>query len=371
MDTQYVDATSERLSIPSGHERTACFHDLHSSILILNCKEFSKILVHRALREYQFPKVPMASCSSNYLIAMPENKFEYFRGIRRLSRREVPCNLILESISFPGFPAYSHLRMMADDAVIKQESKRLLTHHPHSVAFNTISSKRSLPEKSKHNQLNQGVRLINSLDIVPRDHFITSMAVSSGFISGHAETNFLACSISLAPTAPLSKVDTKVVGHKRGIIGESGSEVKDTETRIQGYQRLATISSADEAIVDESNKRRNDGNHHQYRSSFGNTFSASESAAFPLDRHAKLPPASHERQRDSPFCGDHFEFTVEIILEHSSADSLALLGQVPNPDFQLILTRLATTSLTFPQTMTSPFIRKGFGTNYTSTCLKF
>ncbi|SJL04225.1 uncharacterized protein ARMOST_07586 [Armillaria ostoyae] len=295
---------------------------------------------HLGKQEYYLPTVPPASHSSPLksktsrqnsvsdwslggvqgIIAREEEQYSQKKTVPNLKALDYDTNTSISQ------------NLTADGVVAKQESKRLLTRHPRSVAFNTVSSKRNLPEKSEHNQLNQRVRLINSLDDVPSDCFITFIAVSSGFISGDAETNFLACSTSLALTAPLSKVDTKIVGHKRGIIDELGSEVKDTETRIQGYQRLATISSADEAIVDESNKRRNDGNHHQYRSSFGNTFSASESAGFPLDR-AKLPPAFHERQCDSPFSGDHFEFTVEIILEHSSADSLALLSEVPNPDF--------------------------------------
>ncbi len=46
---------------------------------------------------------------------------------------------------------------------------------------------------------------------------------------------------------------------------------------------------------------------------------------------------SSERQSDSSYCGDLFPFTIETIPEHSSADSLAFLSQVPYPDFKLIL----------------------------------
>ncbi len=190
MDTQYLNAASEELSIPSGHELSTRFHILHGSILIPNYKKLSEILDHRALREFRFLMVPMVSCSPNYPIATLENIFEYLRRIRHSSRREIPCQLIAKSISIPRFAAYSHLSMMTEDALTKQKSKLILMEHTGSAAFHKLSLMH-FPEKAEHDQLNRNVRLLISSNDIPRDNFMIHIAVSHKITPESTEVDVL------------------------------------------------------------------------------------------------------------------------------------------------------------------------------------
>ncbi|KAK0465801.1 hypothetical protein IW261DRAFT_1427060 [Armillaria novae-zelandiae] len=125
--------------------------------------------VYRALRDFRILMVPMIICIHPYLISMPENMAKYLRWILHSSQSKVHCQLILESAGFPGFAVYSCLKMREEVSVIKFASKQSFTDHPHSVGFNTTSSKANLLENSEHDELNQNLRLINSPNDIPED----------------------------------------------------------------------------------------------------------------------------------------------------------------------------------------------------------
>ncbi|PBK60211.1 hypothetical protein ARMSODRAFT_1026740 [Armillaria solidipes] len=336
MNAQSLVDTSEELNFVSSHELTTYSHYLHNSMLILVCKEFSEFLVHRASRDFQFPKILMASCSYNYLIAMPENKFEYLRGIQSSSRLEFCPQITPESICFPRFSVYFRLSLIAEVAVIKRESKRLLTDLPQSVTFNIASSKRSLSEKSEHDQLNQNIRLINSPNDVPGDTFTIHITVCRIIPYRNIEVDLLSCSTDWAPTVP---VQTKVIGHKRGSTGASKGELKDTNTLRQDG-RLDSISRVNASMV-VSMKRRNDESHHQYRSRFGN--GSHEPAAHADSQLRRMQPwASSTRISPEPNLGacsygNHFEFAIIVDSGHSSTHSLTVPDRAPKLDFNLIL----------------------------------
>ncbi|PBK88463.1 hypothetical protein ARMGADRAFT_1115698 [Armillaria gallica] len=213
-------------------------------------------------------------------------------------------------------------------AITEQESKQLLAERLQSAVFNIVPSKHKLLGKPEYNQSNQNIQLHTSSNDVPWSISITPIIVSQVLPTANTRTSLLVCSTEhiLDPGLNLQHAV------KIGIILDINSG-KDPGILNQS-QNLDTVSRANEPVVVSIRRGRA---HHQYHSLFGKTMSASAIVDLP---YAKLPPstlASHEQQCDAPVCRNNFEFTIKIVPEHSSADSLSPPGQVPNPDCKLTM----------------------------------
>ncbi|PBK88240.1 hypothetical protein ARMGADRAFT_1084878 [Armillaria gallica] len=315
--TQLIPHTAfEDFSITSESGRkfvTTSFHYLLSFNFISAGNVFGDFLGHRAFREL---------CNSQ----CPAIHMVLWDLATRISDRQQLLQRIRRS---------PHLEILTEVTVVKQESERLPTYRPQCVAFNTLSPKLNWTEKTEHDQLIQCVLLIHSSDDVPSNRFITSIAVSSDFISGTAETSFLACSTSLAPTAPgPSADDTKVLGFKSRIRAP-GDEMDNSETSRQ-CQKLDTISNVN-GMMAGSIRRRNDGAHHQYRSRLGNgphkPAAHADSQLLRMQHRASSTRILHEPNLGAYNCGNHFEFTIIV----DSGHSLTGPDRAPKLDFNLIL----------------------------------
>ncbi len=330
--------SEEKFSIASGYEcTTTFFRDLPR--FTLADKERREFHVNQALHKSQDSRLQEDHAMLRDLIAKLIDGQNHLQRIQSSSRLEFCHQLIPELIIFHGVSAYPGLSIIAEAAVIKNESKRRLTYHPLSVVFKTVSLKLNWTEKTEHNELNPCVRLINSLDDALSGRFITSIAISFGFISGPAETSFLARSTSLAPTAPgPSADDIKVLGLKPRI-HTPGDEIDNTEASKQ-CQKLDTILSVNGTKAG-SIRRRNDRAHHQYRSRFGN--GSHEPAAHADSQLRRMQPRASST-RISPATnlgayryGNHFQITIIVHSGHSSTHSFTVSDRAPKLDFSLIL----------------------------------
>ncbi|PBK79027.1 hypothetical protein ARMGADRAFT_1093533 [Armillaria gallica] len=225
--------SEEKFSIASGYECTTTFSCDLPRFTLAN-KERREFHGHQALRKSQNSRLQENHAMLRDFIAELIDGQNHLQRIQSASRLEFCHQLIPELVIFPGVSAYPGLSIIAEVAVVKQESKRLLTNHPHGVVFNTMSPKRDSPDKSDHDQLNHNVRLINSSNDVPGVIFIIPITVYLSIASRNTESSLLPWSISVAPMVPLSKVDAKVLGHKRDSIDISGNELKDRQTLRQG-----------------------------------------------------------------------------------------------------------------------------------------
>ncbi len=330
--------SEEKFSIASGYECTTTFFcDLPR--FTLADKERREFHVNQALHKSQDSRLQEDHAMLRDLIAKFIDGQNHLQRIQSSSRLEFCHQLIPELIIFHGVSAYPGLSIIAEAAVIQNESKRRLTYHPPSVVFKGVSLKLNWTEKTEHNELNPCVQLINSLDDALSDRFITSIAISFGFISGHAETSFLARSTSLAPTAPgPSTDDIKVLGLTPRI-HTPGDEIDNTEASKQ-CQKLDTILSVNGTKAG-SIRRRNDRAHHQYRSRFGN--GSHEPAAHADSQLRRMQPRASST-RISPAInlgayryGNHFQFTIIVDSGHSSTHSFTIPDRAPKLDFSLIL----------------------------------
>ncbi len=330
--------------------------------------------MQQASCKFQNSRSPPVFTMIRDLTADISNRRQHLRRTRCSPRLEESLwELIPESMNLPGVSVYPRPSIIVEVVVVKQESKRPLTDHLPSVAFNTISLRLDWTVKAEHNQLNHCALLINSLDDVPSDHFIMSITVSSGFMSGHAETNFLACSTSLASTAPgPSADDTKVLGLKP-CMHAPGDEMDDTEASSQ-CQELDTISSVN-GTKTELITQRNEVAHHQYHSRFGN-YSQDPALADPLRRIQ--PRASSTRISPKPSLGaysygNHFEFTIIVDSGQSSTHSFTVPDRAPKLDFDLILDPSMNEKSVYdgiPECVKPFLIRGGCRINSVPLCLK-
>ncbi|SJL02710.1 uncharacterized protein ARMOST_06045 [Armillaria ostoyae] len=341
ISTQRIpNSTFEELGTTGRNDITTFLHHIPSFTLTLGDRELGEFLVHRASHRFQNSRAPAISTMLQDLTASFTVQQQDLQGIRHSPQSEFLCQLSPESNDFHRFSVYCCLEIIAEIALTKRESKRLLAYHQKSVALNIASPKLgNFPEKAEHNQSNQNVPLIDVPSGVPEEPFAIPIAVSSGFISGHAETSFLACSTSLAPTAPgPSADDTKVLGLKPRIHAP-GDEMNNTEASSQ-CQKLDTILSVNGTKAG-SIRRRNDGAHHQYRSHFGNSSHEPAAHADSQLRHMQ-PRASSTHISPEPNLGacsygNHFEFTIIVDSGHSSTHSLTVPDRAPKLDFNLIL----------------------------------
>ncbi len=330
--------SEEKFSIASGYEcTTTFFRDLPR--FTLADKERREFHVNQALHKSQDSRLQEDHAMLRDLIAKLIDGQNHLQRIQSSSRLEFCHQLIPELIIFHGVSAYPGLSIIAEAAVIKNESKRRLTYHPPSVVFKTVSLKLNWTEKTEHNELNPCVRLINSLDDALSGRFITSIAISFGFISGHAETSFLARSTSLAPTAPGPSADDIKVLSLKPRIHTPGDEIDNTEASKQ-CQKLDTILSVNGTKAG-SIRRRNDRAHHQYRSRFGN--GSHEPAAHADSQLRRMQPRASST-RISPATnlgayryGNHFQITIIVHSGHSSTHSFTVSDRAPKLDFSLIL----------------------------------
>ncbi|PBK86275.1 hypothetical protein ARMGADRAFT_1035728 [Armillaria gallica] len=289
------------------------FHYLLSFNFISTGNVFRDFLGHRAFRELWNSQCPTIHMVLWDLATRISDRQQRLQRIRRPPRLEI----------------------ITEVTVVKQESKRLPTYRLQCAAFNTLLPKLNWTEKTEHDQLIQRAFLIHSSDDVPSNRFITSIAVSSDFISRNAETSLLACSTSLAPTAPgPSADDTKVLGLK-SCIHTPGDEMDNSETSRQ-RQKLDTISNVN-GMMARSIRRRNDGAHHQYCSRLGNgphkPAAHADSQLLRMQHRASSTRISHEPNLGAYSCGNHFEFTIIV----DSGHSLTGPDRAPKLDFNLIL----------------------------------
>ncbi|KAK0449756.1 uncharacterized protein EV420DRAFT_1706810 [Desarmillaria tabescens] len=272
------DVTSKEFSTVSERDLiTTIFHCLPGFTFTLADKELGEITVHRVLHRVQDSRFSSIFTVLRDLITGLGDRQQHLQRIPRSPQLEF---LVPGSISFPRSSVYRHRSIIAEVAVIKPESKRLLTDHPRSVAFDTVSLRLNWIDKTEHNQLNQRVWLINSSSNVLSDIFITYIAISHSIPSGHVETSLLERSTGLAPTEPLSEVE--VIGHKR-CLHASGNEVTDTETSRQ-CKKVDTMSSVNGTMAESIRRRNHDGAHHQYHSRFRNCSEEPALANSPLHR---------------------------------------------------------------------------------------
>ncbi len=261
------------------------------------------------------------------LIAKLRDGQQHPQRIQSSSRLEFCHQIIPETIRLARFSPYPGLSIIVEAAVVKQESKRLLTNHPHHVVFNIVSLRRNLLDKFEHDQLNQNVPLINTSSDIPGDIFNISIAVSRIIPSRNTDASLLPYLINVVLTVPLSKVDTRIVGHKQDGIDTSWHELKDYKTLWQS-QMLDTILSAVGPMVDRSSMQGNEGAHHQYRSRFGN--GSHEPAAQADSQLRRMQPwASSTRISPEPSLGaysygNHFNFTIMVDSGHSPTHSLTV-----------------------------------------------